>query len=157
MDIPVPFELHRTVGADWIDPNGHMSLIYYYQAFIEATDALLDDLDVGWKYTRKERKGVFLLSMNTDIEAEALEGDRICVQSQLLDWDHKRMHMAMQVVREGERLAFAELLFIHVCLERRESEPFPDWAMALIGEVGAAHGALFTPRGLGRTLGIRRR
>jgi acyl-CoA thioester hydrolase len=49
----------RPVPAEWIDYNGHMMDAYYFAAFTEATEALLDHVGLGTAYRAETGCGMY--------------------------------------------------------------------------------------------------
>jgi len=43
-------ETKLEILREWTDQNGHMNVAYYVLAFDRATDALYDQLGIGWSY-----------------------------------------------------------------------------------------------------------
>jgi acyl-CoA thioester hydrolase len=156
---PTPFEFELLVQPDWIDPNGHMNIARYVVAFDLASDAFCDHLGVGWAYMRATGNSTFALGMNLDYRRELFEGNPLRIATQLLDWDHKRLHIFHQMYHatEGFLAATNEVLFAHVCLAQRRSVPLPESAQAALARVASAHERLGVPEGAFRRLGIRER
>ena len=86
------FETKLTVLPEWIDHNGHMNVAYYVLAFDQATDAVYETWGIGEHYPAGAGCSVFTLGMDVDYLAEQFAGDTIRITTQLLDWDHKRVH-----------------------------------------------------------------
>jgi acyl-CoA thioester hydrolase len=156
---PTPFECEMVVQPEWIDPNGHMNIAQYVVAFDLASDAFCEHVGVGWDYMRTTGNSTFALGMNLDYRRELFEGDPLRITTQLLDWDHKRLHIFHKMCHAtGDFLAATnEVLFAHVCLEQRRSVPLPETAQAALARVAAAHERLGVPEGAFRRLGIRER
>ena len=57
----------ETVRPEWVDYNGHMNVAYYVLIFDHATDAALDQLDVGEAYRRRAGCSVFVGEMHVII------------------------------------------------------------------------------------------
>ncbi len=142
---------------EWMDPNGHMNVAYYVLAFDRATDALYDQLGIGWSYLERERRSLFTLSMNVDYLREVVAGDGISVVSRLIDHDDKCVHYfhEMRHVQGGYLAATSELLAIHVNMATRRSEPFPLDVRKRLTSTRLTHAAAPLPPQVGRKLGIR--
>jgi acyl-CoA thioester hydrolase len=147
------------VKPEWIDPNEHMNVAYYVAAFDEATDVFMDYVGVGFRSTRATGNSTFVVGMNVDYQREVFEGDPLRITTQMLDWDHKRIHVFHQMYHaaEGYLAATNEVLLVHVCTRERRSAAFPAAAQAELARIAAAHERLGVPEGAFRTLGIRRK
>ena len=81
-------ETKLEILGEWADQNGHMNVAYYVLAFDRATDALYDQLGIGWSYLERARRSLFTLAMNVDYLGEVFAGDRVRIVSRLIDCDH---------------------------------------------------------------------
>ena len=155
-----PLEIHRErVQAEWIDYNGHMNVAYYVLAFDHATDRLLDLLDLGIDYVRRENKSYFVLETHVRYCQEVALDDPLLFTVQVIDADAKRMHFYFKMRHEDEGFvsATSELIGMHVNLATRRSEAFPDASQARIEALLEAQAALAKPEPVGASIGIRRR
>ncbi len=157
----------RAVSSAWIDYNGHMNIGYYGLAFDQALDDIYEHwLDMGASYVKREGMGPFALQEHIHFLRELREGQRFWVEFQLLDADHKRMHMFSQMVAAPEGAetadqgayvaATAEQLSMNVDHATRRSAPYPDRARARLEALLAAHRDLPKPEQVGAPIGIRR-
>jgi len=83
----------RTVPAEWIDYNGHMMDAYYFLAFTEATEALLDHIGLGAGYRAETGCGMYTAESHLCFHASVPAGAELCYSSQLLGCDAKRLHV----------------------------------------------------------------
>ena len=160
METDGPLELHReVVRPEYIDWNGHMNVAYYVLVFDHATDALYDYVGAGEAYRKERECTTFILEAQVTYQREVLEGDPLRITTQLLDYDHKRVHYfhRMYHAEEGYLAATNELLSLHIDTSRRRSAPFPEEILARWAEIHAGHAALPRPPEAGRAMGIRRR
>jgi acyl-CoA thioester hydrolase len=153
---PVTTEL--TILPAWTDLNGHMNVAYYVLAFDRATDTFYDVLGIGWGYLERERKSLFTLAMNVDYVREIFAGQRVRIESRLLDHDHKRVHYfhAMHDAREGWLAATNELVAMHVDMATRRSSPFAQDTQDRLAAMRVAQASAPPPAQVGRKLGIQR-
>ena len=137
--------LVRTVPIDWTDYNGHMNEARYLEAFSGATDRFMGLVGCDAAYIAS---GGSYFTVETHIKhlAEVAAGARIRATTQLLDGSGKRMHLLNRLYdADGQLLATAEQLLLHVSLEtRRASLPGPALQQKL-SEVQAKHAALPRP------------
>src|SRR5262245_37672166 len=93
LDLCAPLNRHRaTVPPEWIDLNEHMNVGFYVVAFDHATETLCDQLGLGWDYTRTNTGTTFVLEAHVTYDQEVKAGDPLCVTTQILDFDSKRLH-----------------------------------------------------------------
>jgi carnitine 3-dehydrogenase len=151
-----PLRLHRLrVPAEWMDYNGHAHESRYLQAFGDATDALLRHLGVDDGYLAG---GGSYYTVETHLShlREATAGDVLEVSTQLLGHDAKRLHVFHRLVREsdGEEVATAEQMLVHVDTAAGRSAPAPPELLAKVEELAAAHAELPLPERAGRRIGL---
>lgn len=158
--IEAPLSRHReTVLKDWIDYNGHLNVAYYLVIFDHATDVLLDLLDLGEAYAERANAGTFALEAHVTYQRELVLNDPVLVTTQLIDYDHKRIHYfhRMYHERDGYLAATLEQISMHVDHSERRSAAMPDTALTRLEEILASHGKLKRPPELGSQIGIRHR
>jgi acyl-CoA thioester hydrolase len=158
LDLAAPMDRYRTsVGAEWVDLNGHMNLAYYMVAFDKAADVLLDQIGVGVEYTKSRLGMIFVLEAHVTYARELLENDPIRVSTQILDHDRKLLHLFHHMYRGDEEdvVATSEALLIHVNFESRRSAPWPQPAWERLEAMAKAHSALPYPPQAGSKVGIR--
>ena len=123
------FTSHSEVMPSWIDHNGHMNMGYYLVAFDQiATDRFYDSMNIGVTHNQAIHKTTFTLGANIDFIREVVEGDKLRLTSQLLDYDHKRLHYihCMYHEQKGYLAATNECLGMYIDLETRHSTHFND-------------------------------
>lgn len=149
----------RTVPPEWIDYNGHMNVAYYLMAIDQSLDEVFDMLGAGEELVKNHRMGPMALVNQTHYLDELLEGQEFACDFQVLDADHKRMHMfvTMQHLTKGTVAATYEGLSLNVDLEARRSADYPPEVAARIAAMRDAHAGLPRPPQAGATIGIRRK
>lgn len=160
MQIEAPLALHRgTIRSDWIDYNGHMNVAYYVLVFDHATDAFLDFLGMDEAYRANTGFTTFVLETHVTYELELKEADAVRVETQLLDFDAKRLHYFARMYHDDEDFlaATTEIMLMHIDPRGPEGAPMPDAVLARVEAVMAAHRALPRPEQAGKVIGIRRR
>jgi acyl-CoA thioester hydrolase len=142
----------------WIDYNGHMNMAYYLVAFDKAADVLFDALGVGAAYRQATDHSVFALESHITYARETRLGDRLRVDSRLIDADAKRLHFfqRMSLAAGGDQVATAEIVVLHVALAAPRAVAFPAPIQAGIDAMLAAHRALPLPPEIGRRVGLKR-
>ncbi len=154
-----PFTCHTEVKPEWIDYNGHMNMGYYLVAFDHiGTDRYFDWLGIGADHLTTHGNSTFTLGSNIDFIREVMEGDKLRITTQLVDYDHKRLHYMHSMYNEGtgELASINECLTMYVDMSTRRSTTWSDELMAKFAAEQERGNALGKPEGFGRTLGIRR-
>jgi acyl-CoA thioester hydrolase len=142
----------RTVPAEWIDYNGHMMDAYYFVAFTEATEALLDYLGLGAAYRAQANCGMYTVESHLCFRASVRAGEELLYSSQLLAADTKRLHVLhrMVVAEPGAEAATNELMFLHVDLAAERVTPFPPDRQHAVLALAGQHAAVAVPEIAGR-------
>lgn len=146
MPQPTLPEKTLTIPPEWIDRNGHVNVAYYVLAFDYATDNFYEGLGIGETY-HQQGFSLFTLGMNVDYHREIFEGTRIRMTTQLINWDHKRLHYfhRMENLDAGYLAATNECIGIHVNLNTRRSTPFNDNTRQQLEQMLAQHQTLEQP------------
>jgi acyl-CoA thioester hydrolase len=157
MSHAAPLALHRaTVLPEWIDYNGHMNEAYYVLVFGHATDAFLDYIGMDDATRRATDSSVYTLEAHINYLAEAHQGDRLAIATQLLAHDAKRLHLyhAMQRETDTALLATTELMLLHVDKVGPRAAAFRPATAARVAAIAADHAGLGKPRHVGRVIGL---
>lgn len=160
MSIDAPLRLHReTVKAEWIDYNEHMNLAYFMVAFDHATDEFFDFVGLDEGYRETTGCSPYLLETHVTYMGEMGEGEPMDFATQLLDYDHKRLHLFhfMYHAAHDSLVATTELIFMNIVRDARCAASFPSHVLARVGDVMNAHSRLARPAQVGRIIGIRGR
>lgn len=157
--LEAPFQAKSAaVLKEWTDWNGHMNVGYYVVAFDQATGEIFDNFGLPYEYTKLGIGMYFVLECHVNYEAEIKEGDVFRIESQILDHDHKRLHLfhTMFDNRDGKLVATNELMLTNIDYASRRSAPWPSWAKERIDGMAALHAPLPRPRQAGSVISIRR-
>jgi acyl-CoA thioester hydrolase len=148
----------RTVPAEWIDYNGHMMDAYYFVAFTEATEALLDHIGLGAAYRAETGRGIYTAESHLCFARGVEAGTRLRYVSQVLGCDEKRLHVFHRMTQEpgGQEVATNELMFLHVDLAVQRVVPIPPAHRQALITLAAEHAALPVPRVAGRSIALAR-
>ena len=138
------FETFTEVKPEWIDYNGHMNMGYYLVAFDEiATDGWFESIGIGPEHKNATNHSTFTLASNIDYLREVVACDPLRITTQLLDWDHKRLHYIHTMYHAGEGYVAAtnECLTMYIDMATRRSTAFKDSLQSLFAEIqiGRAH------------------
>jgi acyl-CoA thioester hydrolase len=147
-----------TIRPEWIDYNGHLMDGYYLVAFSDATEAVLAELGFGPTYLGRTGCTIYTVEGHVTFRREVSFETPLSFATQVIDHDAKRIHVFHDMVHAEtrERLATAELMFVHVRQSTGKVEPFPVEEAARVAEMAAAHAELPRSPEIGRSVGIRR-
>jgi acyl-CoA thioester hydrolase len=146
------------VRPEWIDYNGHLMDGYYFVAFSDATEAVLAALGFGQAYRERTGSTIYTVEGHLTFRREVALDTVLSVATQVVDHDAKRIHVVhdMTDATTGERLATAELMFIHVDQSTGKVVPMPAEQAAKVDAMAADHADLERPPGVGARVGVRR-
>ncbi|MCY4045107.1 MAG: thioesterase family protein [Cellvibrionales bacterium] len=142
----------KKVPQAWIDVNGHMNAMHYYQVIYDAHVAMTDSIGLGEDYVKSTHFGKAVLESHMVFEAEISEGDQLEVMSTLLAVDQKRLHFSHELYNRtlSKRAAFSEQVDIHMDLHKRCSAALPSYLQASLKGLVDEHKQSPLPKGLGR-------
>jgi acyl-CoA thioester hydrolase len=145
----------RTVPAEWIDYNGHMMDGYYFLAFAEATEAVLDRVGLGARYRAETGYGMYTAESHMCFHASVPAGAELRYSSQLLGCDAKRLHVFHRLTFPGGTgVATNELMFLHVDIALERVVPIPVEHRQLVMTLAAEHAAMPRPGAAGRRIAM---
>jgi carnitine 3-dehydrogenase len=148
-----PLELYDTVvRPEWVDYNGHMTESRYLQAFGDTSHALLRQIGATGDYLK--RGSYFTVETHLSHLNEARSGEQLHATTQLLGHDPKRLHVfhSLQRTQDGEVLATAEQMLLHVDMASRRAAPAPPEILERVALIAAAHEQLPVPAHAGRRI-----
>lgn len=149
-------EYRVTVGRDWLDYNEHMNVAFYLKAFDDAGEGLTVLLGMGADYTRRTNNSWVALESHITFQNEALLGQELRIESRVLDFDDKKMHIFQEMFRGDELLATHEQLGLHFDTGARRGSVFTPEVRSRLEQLHARQAQLARPAAVGRTVGIKR-
>jgi len=156
--IDAPLRLHQTpVRPEWVDYNGHMSESCYLLVFGDNADAFFRFLGIDEAY-RAAGHSLYTVETHLHHRREVGEGEPLVLTLQVLDHDHKRVHL-FQEMRHGDTgrlLATAEQLLVHVDMAAGRSAELPPHLAERLDAIQHAHARLPRPEVVGKPMGINR-
>jgi acyl-CoA thioester hydrolase len=143
----------------WIDYNGHFNMAYYNVLFDRAADEIFALAGLGADYVKSTNNSFFTLECHTSYLRELQPADRVKIDIQFLDHDHKRVHYVQQMrhATEGWVSCVLEVIVSHVDLTSHKTSNFPADVLAKVAEITAAHKLLPVPPQVGHRIGIPRK
>ncbi|MCB1367913.1 MAG: carnitine 3-dehydrogenase, partial [Rhodobacteraceae bacterium] len=149
---PLP-TLDRVVPISWTDYNGHMNEARYLEAFSKASDRFMEIIGCDATYIATGNS-YFTAETHLRHIDEALAGDRIRVETQLLSAGGKKYHIFSSMYHsDGRLLATVEQVLIHVSLQTRAATMPPSDIADKLARIAKLHAALPIPEGVGRHVG----
>ncbi|AXO90346.1 thioesterase [Pseudomonas parafulva] len=117
-----------TVQPDWADYNGHLRDAYYLLIFSYATDALMTRIGLDADSRGQSGHSLFTLEAHINYLHEVKLGTEVWVQTQIIGFDRKRLHLYHSLHRADfdGALAASEQMLLHVDLAGPKSAPFTD-------------------------------
>ncbi|HJS91710.1 MAG TPA: thioesterase family protein [Steroidobacteraceae bacterium] len=138
--------IYRTrIAPEWIDYNGHLRDAYYVLIASLAVDALMERIGIDARYREESHCTLYTLEMHIHYLREIGAEDALEVLARILGADGKRIHLALELVREEGRQAAAtcEMMLLHVHQGATvRAAAFPEGVAAAIAELRHATGAL---------------
>jgi acyl-CoA thioester hydrolase len=111
------FPIYRAVILpDWIDYNGHLRDAYYGLVASYAIDDVMDHLGLDVAYRARTHCTLYTLEMHLHYLHEVKSSDDLGVESLVLDYDRKRLHIGCRFIcsRVPGPVAVAEMMLMHV-------------------------------------------
>lgn len=158
-DLKQPLKLHSdSVRSEWVDYNNHLTESRYLQVFGDASDALFRYLGVNQAY---HAQGFSYYTAETHINfiREVAVGQPLCVTTQILGGDEKRlhifhsMHLGNEPSGDDTLLATTEQMLLHVNTEKGRVCPARADIAERVAELVLAQADLDKPIQAGRSIG----
>lgn len=119
---------HRErVRPEWIDYNGHLNVAYYSLMFDHAVDAFLETAGFTAEHRAATGGSIFAAEAHISYARELVESACARVETQLLAFDAKRVHLFQRMYDDatGEIAATQEVLDLYVDLNVRRVAQMP--------------------------------
>ena len=115
-----------TVDEAWIDLNHHMNMGYYLVVFDLATSEFYHQLNIGGASHLESGHTIFSIETRICYRKELRLAQAFTVQSQLLGFDHNKVHYLHTMLTAGshEVVALNECMAINVDEKTRRSTKF---------------------------------
>ncbi|MGE8468982.1 MAG: thioesterase family protein [Pseudomonas putida] len=154
--MPALITYRTPVQEDWVDYNGHLRDAYYLLIFSYATDALMERIGLDADSRGHSGNSLFTLEAHINYLHEVKLGTEVWVQTQILNFDSKRLQVYHSLHRAGldEALAASEQMLLHVDLAGPKSAVFSNHSVALLEELVAQQLQLQAPSYVGRVIGL---
>lgn len=124
--MPALITYRTRVLPEWVDYNGHLRDAYYLLIFSYATDALMERIGLDADARGQSGHSLFTLEAHINYLHEVKLDTEVWVQTHIIGFDNKRLHLYHSLHREGfdEALSGSEQMLLHVNLAGPKSAPF---------------------------------
>lgn len=141
------------VHKDWIDYNDHMNLAYYHLFFDRCCDEFVPLIGCGPDYRKRTGHTIFTVDARVRYRRELNLGDTVYAVLQLLDFDSKRVHLALSLFHEdGWLSATSELLWLHIDQRGPKAAAFPADVLEKIHSFRRDHAQSASPDWIGENV-----
>ncbi|HCV38324.1 MAG TPA: 4-hydroxybenzoyl-CoA thioesterase [Pseudomonas sp.] len=156
--MPALITYRTPVQEDWVDYNGHLRDAFYLLIFSYATDRLMERIGLDADSRGQSGNSPFTLEAHINYLHEVKLGTEVWVQTQIIGFDHKRLHVYHSLHRAGfdEVLAASEQMLLHVDLAGPKSAPFSEQSAALLQSLADSQRDLPAAQFVGRVLQLPR-
>ena len=144
------------VLEDWVDYNGHLRDAFYLLIFSYATDAFMERIGLDSDNRDASGHSLFTLECHLNYLHEVKLGTLVWVNTQVIGFDRKRLHLYHSLHRAGfdETLAASEQMLLHVDLAGPKSAPFAPEVVARLEGIVAEQADLPPAEFVGRVIGL---
>lgn len=140
--MPALITYRTQVLEDWVDYNGHLRDAFYLLIFSYATDALMERIGLDAESRGQSGNSLFTLEAHINYLHEVKLGTEVWVQTHIVGFDRKRLHVYHSLHRAGfgDPLAASEQMLLHVDLAGPKSAPFSQRSSAALAATLHAQG-----------------
>ncbi|MDF9753948.1 acyl-CoA thioester hydrolase [Pseudomonas sp. TE6288] len=157
--MPALITYRTRVLPEWVDYNGHLRDAYYLLIFSYATDALMERIGLDADARGQSGHSLFTLEAHINYLHEVKLDTEVWVQTRIIGFDRKRLHLYHSLHRQGsdEALAASEQMLLHVDLSGPKSAPFDDDCKDKLKKWVATQNSELPPDFVGRSISLARR
>lgn len=154
--MPALITYRTRVLPEWVDYNGHLRDAYYLLIFSYATDALMERIGLDADARGQSGHSLFTLEAHINYLHEVKLDTEVWVQTHIIGFDNKRLHLYHSLHREGfdEALSGSEQMLLHVNLAGPKSAPFGEGSRECLINLTAAQTAHAHNALIGRTIAL---
>lgn len=152
--MPALITYRTPVQEDWVDYNGHLRDAFYLLIFSYATDALMERIGLDADSRGQSGNSLFTLEAHINYLHEVKLGTEVWVQTQIIGFDRKRLHVYHSLHRDGfaEALAASEQMLLHVDLAGPKSAPFAEYSVVCLNSIVKRQADLAQPEHINRVM-----
>jgi acyl-CoA thioester hydrolase len=152
--------LRRAIRPEWLSAGTtHLFMGNYVVLFADAAQNFFAALGLDTVYMETHDQHYVAGGLKLLYEREIYADDVAVIDILVADTDDRRVHLALEMYREGEtrRACFAEMLFVNVSTATGRSTPWGADIGAQLAAMRAEHDTLPRPHGFGDIVEIKRR
>jgi len=152
--MPALITYRTRVLPEWVDYNGHLRDAYYLLIFSYATDALMERIGLDTDARGQSGHSLFTLEAHINYLHEVKLDTEVWVQTQIIGFDKKRLHLYHSLHRQGveDALSASEQMLLHVDLQGPRSAAFGARTISLLENLLEDHKTLPNPAFVGRLI-----
>ncbi|MCI0913646.1 thioesterase family protein [Pseudomonas putida] len=156
--MPALITYRTPVQEDWVDYNGHLRDAFYLLIFSYATDALMERIGLDTDSRGQSGNSLFTLEAHINYLHEVKLGTEVWVQTHILGFDRKRLHVYHSLHRAGfeDVLAASEQMLLHVDLAGPKAAPFTQKTEAALQSILDSQMDLASPEHVARVMRLAR-
>lgn len=149
--------LHREIVVPaFVDYNNHLNDGYYMVIFSNATTTLMEYIELGPAQRAATKCSLFTLEMHVNYLQEVKGGTEVRIDTQILGFDAKRLHVFHTMHRgaEVEAAATNEQMLLHMDMTGPKAAPFQPSVRAKLDAIWAMQKDLPRPKNAGRAINL---
>lgn len=152
--MPALITYRTQVHEDWVDYNGHLRDAFYLLIFSYATDALMERIGLDADHREQSGNSLFTLEAHINYLHEVKLGTEVWVQTQIIGFDQKRLHVCHTLHRRGfeQALAASEQMLLHVDLAGPRSTLFSPPTLQALSRIAEQQRDLPMNEHIGKTI-----
>jgi carnitine 3-dehydrogenase len=153
-----PLALHKgSVSISWVDYNNHMQDAYYLVAFGDGLDAFFHHIGNDETY-RAAGLTFFTAETHLNYFKEMKVGETFAVETQLVGFDEKRLHLFHRMLHGETRelVATNEIMQLHVDQKIGKVVAMGVNILETLSGIWDVHKHLEVPPQLGRVMSVRK-
>ena len=152
--MPALITYRTPVQKDWVDYNGHLRDAFYMLIFSYATDALMERIGLDADSRGQSGNSLFTLEAHINYLHEVKLGSEVWVQTQIIGFDRKRLHLYHTLHRADfeDALAASEQMLLHIDLAGPKSAPFTQKTETALQSLLDSQMDMASPEHVGRVM-----
>lgn len=148
---------HREiVQPEWVDYNKHLNDAFYLVIFSHATDTMMNQIGLDAVARERTNRSLFTAELHLNYLKEVSINTEVRVDTIILGYDAKRLHIFHTMYRADERepVATNEQMQLSMDMTGPRIAPFQPDVLAHIEEIAAEHAKLAKPTQVGRSISL---
>jgi acyl-CoA thioester hydrolase len=114
------------VDSSWIDVLDHVNFLEYQRVADQATDRFWLSVGGAPLASASSRLALVIIETHVHYLRELRRGDPVCVETQLVGYDSRRMHLYHSLLRREELVSIVQILGLAFDTGRRRASHWTD-------------------------------